>query len=323
MSIRTGNKNITNIDLGPNRVRQVYLGDQLILSQTPPMVATGGQISTIQISGSSYIVHTFTSSGDFTVINASTSKVDYLIVAGGGAGGDDLGGGGGGGGVITGSNYTLSSGATTYPITIGAGGLFVTGSQPTVKGGNSSFDSLIAFGGGGGGGYATTASDGGSGGGAARTLGFDPGAGIPGQGFNGGTIFMFDADPKPFWGAGGGGAAQVGQNVVLGVPCHAGYGGNGLFTNINGTGSYYGGGGGGGTSDDGSFSLPTCPAPAPGVGGLGGGGGGVFVNNNFNAVISPGASGSANTGGGGGGGYSPLGIYNPGGSGIVIIRYKI
>ena len=46
-------------------------------------VATGGTITT----DGDYKVHTFNSSGTFTVTTAGTAGVEYLIIAGGGGGG--------------------------------------------------------------------------------------------------------------------------------------------------------------------------------------------------------------------------------------------
>jgi len=75
--------------------------------------ASGGTVATY----SNYKSHTFTSSGTFTVTTAGSDAIDYLVVVGGGGGG--AAGGGGAGGMVTGSG-NLS--ATSYTITIGAGG---------------------------------------------------------------------------------------------------------------------------------------------------------------------------------------------------------
>ena len=101
--------------------------------------ATGGTITT----SGDFKIHTFTSSGTFTVSSVGNSigggdGVSYLVLAGGGGGGSAgtrAGGGGGAGGFREGKNsgdpYTASplnapSGLTVsaqgYPITVGAGG---------------------------------------------------------------------------------------------------------------------------------------------------------------------------------------------------------
>src|SRR6056300_205041 len=87
--------------------------------------ATGG---TVTESGD-FKIHTFTGDGCFVVSCAGNpvgnDKVDYLVVAGGGGGATGSGGGGGAGGYRT--NYpSCCAGvpitASTYPITVGAGG---------------------------------------------------------------------------------------------------------------------------------------------------------------------------------------------------------
>ena len=81
-----------------------------------PMAATGGTVTT----SGNYKIHTFTSSGTFTVTAVNSGgTVDSLVVAGGGGGGSYIGGGGGAGGMRT-SQKTLS--AQGYTITVGAGG---------------------------------------------------------------------------------------------------------------------------------------------------------------------------------------------------------
>jgi hypothetical protein len=77
------------------------------------ITATGG---TITYSGG-MTIHTFTTSGTFTVLTAPPSPtVEALLVAGGGAGGNFAGGGGGAGGLIY--NATKSISVTAYTITI-------------------------------------------------------------------------------------------------------------------------------------------------------------------------------------------------------------
>ena len=311
------------------------------------MIATGGTITTC---GNDKI-HTFTGPGTFTVSTispcAANNLVSYLVVAGGGGGGAERGGGGGAGGYRETKSpvtpYTASpldgyptpgnrvtATATSYPITVGAGG--PGNSYPPYTNGAlgsaSIFSSITSAGGGAGKGARVNPSNapnsyGGSGGGGAHNDLDGPGKCggtgnsppvTPAQGNNGGN-----AGPSPAQGGaagGGGGAGAVGS---VGGNCGTAGGGGGIGTNtlINpstcvGTpgpaaGRYFAGGAGGG-----AWSSPTPGASSGGSGGGGGGGG-------------PGDTGSSNgtdnTGGGGGGGGPGYGG-KIGGSGIVIIRYK-
>jgi hypothetical protein len=136
------------------------------------VAATGGCISTC----GNFKIHTFNSDANFVVSNAGnpegSNTVDYLVVAGGGGGGVCMGGGGGAGGYRESSgaasgSYTRSPlgacvsalpvSASTYPITVGAGGAGSTSpcsANPTPKGtpGSTSTFSTISSAGGGGGG---------------------------------------------------------------------------------------------------------------------------------------------------------------------------
>jgi hypothetical protein len=273
--------------------------------------ATGGATEEYDSGGKRYKSHTFTSNGTFEVTTVGDAaddrnKVDYLIIAGGG--GASIGGGGAGGyrTTITPTPSDVSADAkvtvtaTTYGVTIGAGGSGSPNGTRGVTGTNSqvAFSSTIISDGGGGGGTGGGGTNpginGGSGGGGHNSA--SGGTGISGQGRNGGT----GTDNS---GGGGGGAGAVGATSSTN---DGGNGGNGLASIIR-TGSNEtraGGGGGYGTS----------PA-TPGTGGTGGGG---------NAVTSgAGASGTANTGSGGGAGLTNDSSNGNGGSGIVIIRYEI
>ena len=279
------------------------------------IAATGGTVTTT----GDFKMHVFTGDGCFVVSNAGNSagsnKVDYLVVAGGGGGHGDAGGGGGGGGFRLSNEYGLPGPtmsplanptgltvtASTFPITVGAGGTFPSG------GSNSVFSTITSTGGGG------TGGTGGSGGGA-RANGPACGAAgntppvSPPQGNPGGT----NAHPVYSGAAGGGGAGAAGTNN----PSNAGGpGGIGSYVSTTfavsggtpgpvGSTKYYSGGGGG------SYDGTSGPA---GTGGSGGGG-------NANGSGS-GSNGTANTGGGAGGGRSG-GSASTGGKGIVILRYK-
>lgn len=259
-----------------------------------PFVATGG----IATTSGEYTIHTFTSSGSFSV-TSGTSDVDYIVVAGGGGGGNTMGGGGGAGGLQAGS-LTVSSGE--YTVTVGSGGVGATNRNITAGSGtSSSFSTISSTGGGGGASWGgPAAATGGSGGGAPNNKA--GAAGTQGQGNSGGGSSTNGT------GGGGGGAGSEGfGGSALGN--FAGRGGVGVSSLITGTTTFYAGGGGGGGGSNGGY-----PA-ADRQGGNGGGGNG---GNSAN-----GSSGTTNTGGGGGGGGYGPGDYSgaSGGSGIVVIRY--
>jgi len=297
--------------------------------------ATGGTITT----SGNFKIHSFTGDGCFVVsqVGAGTgpSSVDYLVVAGGGGAGAQIAGGGGAGGFREGRQcapaYTASPlvapaglpvSATTYPVTVGAGGA----GSPTAfiscvpnnfgsNGSNSVFSTITSTGGGGGAGNTDqNGKTGGSGGGGGLRTG-SGGAGntpptSPSQGNSGGNAVNTPSGA----GGGGGGAGAVGVNATS-SPSAAGNGGAGVTTSISGSPTVYaGGGGGGGRSGN--------PATA-GTGGSSIGGNGVQPGG------TNGNDGTTNTGSGGGGsgfscsGPSPLGGNGgAGGKGIVIIRYK-
>ena len=271
--------------------------------------------STYSAGGKTYKVHTFETSGTFTVSSLSNdplkNEVDYLIIAGGGgsAGGRSAGGGAGGYRTTNGTSGGGSSAenkvavtAQSYTITVGAGGSAGASGQKGNLGNNSSFNSIISIGGGGSGAIFSGQQDGlngGSGGGGAVFSG--PGIGGLGttnQGFNGGNGQDSGTTGGPRFG-GGGGAGEAGENGI--ALTNTGRGGNGLSNTLRtGSAETRAGGGGGGTN----YAAP---------GGSGGGGNGTTVS----GVSNP---GQANTGGGGGG---TVDVGANGGSGIVIIRYEI
>ncbi len=303
------------------------------------IVATGGTVTT----SGDFKIHTFTSSGTFTVSEvgnpAGSDSVDYLVVAGGGGGATNAGGAGGAGGFRTSSgtasgSYSvgplgsgvpaLSVSIQAYPITVGGGGAGSAAAPQGSNGGNSVFSTITSARGGGGGsaeGNASTSPGvpGGSGGGAARDEGpggtgnspsVSPPQGNPGQ----------QGKANPAGSGGGAGGAGAAGSVVPGSAGVGGDGGDGEYTNINpstgvadgpvGSARYYAGGGGGGGN------------PSGGTGGAGGGGDGGTPTPSTGDV---GDNGTTNTGGGGGGGGSgsnPSFTGGTGGSGIVIIRYK-
>jgi len=299
------------------------------LGFTSYITATGGTVTT----SGNYKIHTFTGDGCFAVsvagAGAGPSVVDYLVIAGGGGGGRDDGGGGGAGGYreshstpvsgcYTASPVATSTGitvtATTYPVTVGAGGaggvLSPGAANSGQPGSNSVFSTITSTAGGGGARGScnpwgsNSGGPGGSGGGGTRDNGtpYCGGTGntpptSPSQGNPGGT-----AAPAPNGGGGGGGIGSAGSNATASTYGIGGPGGNGVTSSINGTPTTRAGGGGGGGN---------C-----GVGSGGPGGGG--------SAGPTGTAGTANTGGGGGGGRTNPGARcgGAGGKGIVIIRYK-
>jgi hypothetical protein len=298
--------------------------------------ATGGDSV---ITCGNFKTHVFTSPGNFIVSTAGnpsgSTKVDYFVTAGGGGGGGDGGGGGGAGGFrlsncvgsipaptmspLVNACGALTVSATTYPITVGAGGNAGTYGPTTAgtPGSVSTFSSISSAGGGAGGlgapGCAGEA--GGSGGGGTRSQ--PGGAGntppvSPPQGNDGGN------GPTPN-GDGGGGAGAVGGGATSN---NGGVGGIGSFIADTFMGSsapsygtpgpvsstrYFAAGGGGGGDQ------------SPSTGAAGGSGGAGTGGSRPNST--PGTSGTVNTGSGGGGGGVP-GNAGAGGSGIVMIRYK-
>jgi hypothetical protein len=241
--------------------------------------------------------------------------IDYLVVAGGGGGSN---GGGGAGGLrstvtATGGGGSLETAlsvapATSYTVTIGAGGAgqnYATTNGS--NGGDSVFSSITAIGGGGGAWYNDSGNSGGSGGGGGRdSTARIGGTGTANQGFGGGSGNNGPYGPP----GGGGGAGAVGPNGGAATPpaTKGPDGGAGVAVAITGSSVYYGGGGAGGSNLD----PPDGPTGTP-LGGVGGGGNGNTTGN------TAGTNATANTGGGGGGGEGSTN--GNGGSGIVILRY--
>jgi len=76
---------------------EISIGDFYGTSNITYYAATGGTITT----SGDYKVHTFNSSGTFTITTAGNTGIEYLIIAGGGGGGaanSGVGGAGGGAG---------------------------------------------------------------------------------------------------------------------------------------------------------------------------------------------------------------------------------
>ena len=330
---------------------------------TIPMDATGGTTSTFSDPGGTWKCHVFLESGTFVVNELGTTKqppgavdtIQYLCVGGGGGGACEGGGGGGAGGLVvspdfpndtvpTSSNREPRSNvvtAKTYPIFVGGGGEGGLGPPNPGKIGAAGQMSYIGPGAGSeniaesqGGGYGNSieptsvyprpGGPGGSGGGGCNR-GLPYGGSPGGEGHNTGSTDQQGNDggkgSNADFAGGGGGAGAVGAD---GSPTTAGPGGDGLQVLILGPptspspigapgpsplGGYFAGGGGGG-------------GDAWGNGGAGGGGRGGKLNPHPSPQ-SAAASGTANTGGGGGGTRRPGAPGGDGGTGIVVIRYRI
>ena len=310
------------------------------------VIATGGTVTDIEQDGQLFRVHSFTSDGTFDVDRGG--EVDFLVVGGGGGGGESASGtggtgGGGGGGVVLAEGAILAS--DSYSITVGSGG------SGNSNGSDSFFADLRAIGGGAGkGGNQGAGNDGGSGGGAGQNnSGGETSSGLqPGTNNNtsfnfsnlrdlgSGTVARFLGDNDGS--TGGGGATQQGQtgeyqsgNTSQGyLEDEIPFGGDGFdasrfFGPGFGENGYFGGGGGGGVNNDSlSGSLPIQPA----LGGLGGGGDSGAGPSASHPASPLAEDGQPNTGGGGGGlGSNDNGDAQPngtnGGSGIVLVRYRI
>lgn len=254
---------------------------------SPTVVATGGTETT----SGNYRIHTFTSSGTFTVTQGGF--VEYLLVAGGGGGGgpaeSGYGYGGGGGGAGGYQNSIASVTSQAYTITIGAGGAAGGVTTNGTAGSNSSALGATSTGGGYGGyaGYASASNggNGGSGGGAGGSATVKTGGtGTSGQGTAGGNTPATATNGSS--GGSGGGASTVG---AVGV----------LTSNVRTTGGA------------GATSLISGASVLLAVGGDGGqyAGGG------------SGTAGAANSGDGGDGANGVTGTAAAGGSGKVVIRY--
>jgi len=296
-----------NNDEGYIETYEAILSTWIPISTFIGVLATGGFVIDTVISAIEYRMHIFTSVGTFSFQVLRGGQVDYLVVAGGGGSGvggrssDAWSGGGGAGGLIL-ANTSLD--IFSYSIVVGAGGTGANGNN------SSAFGSTAIGGGRGGDDGSSSRYDGLSGGSGGGGVGDYPGprpggSGTVGQGNAGGPGTDPGGDPFYEQGGGGGGAGQVGNTNGIG------YGGNGLNlsayfgTSVGDSGWFAGGGGGGNGTDNTSSRNP---------GGLGGGGrGGPGYNGG-----DVGQPGLPNTGGGGGGGYSS----KPGGSGVVIIRYR-
>ena len=309
------------------------------------MAASGGTETT----SGDFKIHKFTGPGTFTVSSIGNldknNTVSYVVVGGGGGGMSMIqnvsegGGGGGAGGYrenkspvdtytaspVEGSTDVIVT-ATSFPITIGAGGpgsgTVPTGSNP---GSASTFGTITSAGGGGvSGGNSGAGIAGGSGGGGSANCGAG-GAGntppvSPAQGNPGGSGYNAAGNPagSKYGAGGGGGATGTGfDGCGAGASANSGKGGLGATSSITASPVLYAEGGGGA-----NYCNPSSP-PGLSQGSGGNAGYGPYPN----GPNMSGQAGTVNTGGGGGGGSNansggPTANGGAGGSGIVIIRYK-
>ena len=263
-------------------------------------VITGTQLAALASGGTitddgTYIYHTFTASGTFSLLSPGVLDVECIVVAGGGGGGSNNGGGGGAGGAII-SSLSIQN---TQNAIVGLGGAIDNNGSP------SSFAGISVTGGGYGGSFSNKpGSDGGSGGGAgSSSSGVSPGgSGVLGQGYDGGSNYPSSSSGRSS--GGGGGAGGLGED---GTYAKGGNGGPGVEW-PSGSGVYYAAGGGG-------WVYSSNPSDV-GLGGSSvGGNGGTYPSGV--AATNP----VANTGSGGGGGISSLPA-SAGADGVVIIRYN-
>ena len=297
----------------------------------PGIFAASGSAQSIVSGGttfsdSSYYYTVFFGGTNTFTVSAAPLNVDLVVVAGGGGAGTAAGGGGGAGGVVIRSGM-LTTG--TYTAAVGAGGAGATGDGGSgANGGNTTFDTITAYGGGGG--YHNgTAYSGGSGGGAGYGAGNGGGSstqtsngGGTGYGYAGGGNNR-SGSGAPYPCGGGGGAGGAGSPATSAAGGAGGIGITSALIDAIGAatgigqlsgGHYYLAGGGGGSCD-----LLRAN------GGLGGGGYGGTVGVS-GASANTATDGLDNYGAGGGGGDIDSGGYPPvragrGGDGVVVLRY--
>jgi len=274
--------------------------------------ATGGVISDYTSSGIIYRSHTFTSTGTFDVDEVGTlqSDVEVVLIAGGGGGGIDAGGGGGAGAFYPNTSVPISSSPGSYPITIGGGGrgADVPGTA-ALTGSNTVAFGYTVKGGGGGGSAGETNTPGGS---SADPFGGSGGGGRRGSTAGSGGTYGNDgySGSSPTGGGGGGGAGGAAPSSPKFI------GGPGISNSIEtGSAIIYAGGGSGGNEGSNTNRNPAAP---------GGGGDGGGKDSPLSQIGRGGdATAGLGAGGGGGGGNPAPRAGGNGGSGRVIIRYKL
>jgi hypothetical protein len=292
-------------------------GGEEIVGSIDYIQATGGQIvDYTDDDGVAWRAHIFTASGEFVVTTGGEADVEGI--GGGGGGGDGYSGtgggvaGGGGGAGQYYRNQKQKIEAGTWPIAIGAGGVFRTNGTET------SFLGITCLGGGRGARAGTIPSGYGGGGFSFYQFTYSPGGTFPcstpwhRSGNRGG---LGRVSSNTLLAGGGGGVCGCGgdgfagwpndvyrydTSLIPGIPYRAA--GDGIYTDIAGVAEYIGGGGGGGSSWTQELQ-----------GGLGGGG---------NGAIGTGRGHDATSYGSGGGGSWNNASAGTGSDGRVVIRYK-
>lgn len=302
---------------------------QVSAQRRPQMLVEGGD--TVFTSQAGFRYHVVRNSQNIKVYVGGEAEI--LLVGGGGGGGHGYAGGGGGaGGVVLVPTFLLTPG--TYAAVIGNGGAGAIaqgsgapygpgGLQPASSGQNTTFLGFTAFGGGrgasGGGAHSNTgpgnaAASGGSGGGSRQAN--ENGLAVNTQTngahtLNGTSVIGYGNIGGPFatYPGGGGGAGAAG---------YSGSGGDGLlyssFTNFRV--------GGGGNSASFNSGVSGTNIWGAGLGGTNGGPRQEGRREGSNALANTGSGG----GGGGQGGFTYYFYWSAGGtggSGLVIIKYRL
>ena len=213
----------------------------------------GGVETTYTSGGTTYKVHTFTSTG-FLRVTAAISMNFLIVGGGGGTAAAELSygatGGGGAGGMVEGTGITIPVGKHT--ITVGQGGAASNAYNVAGSGGDSSFSyggtTVTAKGGGGSPDYATTGTAGGSGSGGSEPNGAAGASTQSSQNSGISNIQQFGnaggaAAGYTSGAGGGGGAGGAGQARSAG-----GAGGSGRANSITGSSVTYAVGGNGGAT---------------------------------------------------------------------------
>ena len=300
--------------------------------ETLPKIYTGAD-------GITYVIETYQYRGSgnqtsYTKTFSQNTLCDILLVAGGGGGGGRNAGGGGAGGLVLVQNISLSG---SFTINVGNGGIGRVSDNSGLQGYNTTItksdNSIIitANGGGSGGATAGTGGNGGSGGGGGYVngggsqtqksqsqIGISSPATLNQFGENGGHG---GGGSVSYPGGGGGGAGGVGassgenetgQNGGLGIDRVGTFIFNKTFSSSIGDNGWFAGGGG----SAGGFMNTNYAYGNGGAALFGGGGNGDGIGRGINGING--------TGGGGGGiRYSDTIPGGNGGSGIVLIRYKL
>jgi len=301
--------------------------------ETLPKIFTGAD-------GITYVIETYQYRGSgnqtsYTKTFSQNTLCDILLVAGGGGGGGRNAGGGGAGGLVLVQNISLSG---SFTINVGNGGIGRVSDNSGLQGYNTTItksdNSIIitANGGGSGGATAGTGGNGGSGGGGGYVngggsqtqksqsqIGISSPATLNQFGENGGHG---GGGSVSYPGGGGGGAGGVGrmnsaenetgQNGGLGIDRVGTFIFNKTFSSSIGDNGWFAGGGG----SAGGFMNTNYAYGNGGAALFGGGGNGDGIGRGINGING--------TGGGGGGiRYSDTIPGGNGGSGIVLIRYKL